>query len=292
MSRRPAPARRVRGLVLTATIVLAAASAASAHDLWIMAGQYRLELFESTRVFINSGDAFPQSLSLLGEHRVTALALHGPTDKRAISEFRVEGKSLSFEIQPMSAGSHVVALSTRERRVRLRGSDFTSYLEASRLDAIVALVEELGEAGEPAVELYSKWAKAVIDVDEAADSAPTNASGVSAEDEPPPAWSKPVGHRLEIIPVANPNEITPGERLMVQVLYEGEPLVGVSVTGGQAGGPAGEIVARTDELGRAEVTITSAARWYLRAIHMIRRDDDPDVRWESFWSTLTFEVRD
>jgi len=244
-----------------------------------MAGQYRLDPYETTRVFINNGDNFPESLSLLGQQRVTALVLHGPAEPQTISEFRVEGKSLSFEITPTTAGSHVVALSTRSRRVRLKAEEFNDYLDENGLGSVLATREELGEINEAAVERYAKWAKAFIDV------------GELEADEEEPAWSKPVGHTIEIVPDKNPNEVAAGGRLGLRVLYEGEPLAGATVTGGKAGGAAGEILTTTDEDGHASVTVLSSGRWYLRAIHMIERADDPEVRWESFWCTLTFEVR-
>ncbi len=278
MSRRPAPHHWAGAFVFVAS--LAITSSVPAHDLWVLAGQYRLEPFETTRIFVNSGDAFPESLSLLGEHRVTALALHTPSEKRSISEFRVEGKSLTFEITPAAPGSHVLALSTRARRVRLKAQDFSDYLDANGLDAISEMLLELGEEKQPAVERYAKWAKAVIDV------------GVLEEDEESPAWSKPVGHLLEIVPSVNPNAVAPGGPLTVRVVYDGEALVGASVMGGKAGGSGGEILTKTDGEGLVEVTISSAGRWFLRTIHMIRLDDDPEVRWESFWATLTFEVRE
>lgn len=276
MSRRPAPLRWARGVFLCA--LLAPVSAAG-HDLWVLAGQYHLEPFETTRVFINDGDLFPASLTLLGQHRVTALALHGPTETRPISEFRVEDNSLSFEISPAEAGSYVVALSTRPRRVRLKARDFNAYLDDSGLESIRAKREELSESETATVERYAKWAKALIDV------------GEPEEDEQSPAWSKPVGHTIEIVPDVNPNEVTAGGSFGLRVLYEGEPLAGVTVSGGKAGGLAGEVLTRTDAAGHANVTILSSGRWYLRTIHMIRRDDDPEVQWESFWCTLTFEVR-
>lgn len=278
MSRRPAPLQWARGFVFMGVLVVA--PSALAHDLWVLAGQYRLEPFETTRVFINNGDVFPQSLSLLGEYRVTALDLYTPSEKVAISDFRVEGKSLTFEISPSVAGSHVVALSTRPRRVRLKADDFADYLEANHLDSILDMLTELGEEKQPAVERYTKWAKATIDVGEPE----------GAEDEP--AWSKPVGNTLEIVPLYNPSSVLPGGRLRVRVLYEGEPLAGASVTGGKAGGGEAEIVTNTDSDGVAEVTLLTPGRWYLRTIHMIRLDGDPEMRWESFWATLTFELRD
>ena len=124
--------------------LISSTSSVGAHDLWLVAGKYRLAPGELTRVFINSGDQFPESLSLIAELRLETVALHGPLETRRISAFRVDGKSLSFDLRATASGSHVVALATRPRRVRLKAEDFQDYLEENSLERILALREELG----------------------------------------------------------------------------------------------------------------------------------------------------
>jgi nickel transport protein len=41
---------------------------------------------------------------------------------------------------------------------------------------------------------------------------------------------KPVGHRLEIVPLSDPGKLTMGDKLKVQVLLDGAPMKGVAVT--------------------------------------------------------------
>ena len=94
MARRPAPFSTVRGAV---ALLLFLPSIGLAHDLWILPGKYRLEVGEVTRVFVNNGDVFPESLTLLGEHRVREASSTAPAGKAPISEFRVDGKSLTFD---------------------------------------------------------------------------------------------------------------------------------------------------------------------------------------------------
>ncbi len=287
----PAPARRVRGFVCLVPHALFAlalsTSPVGAHDLWLVAGKYRLAPGELTRVFINSGDQFPESLSLVGEIRLVTVALHGPLETRRISAFRVDGESLSFDLEGTAIGSHVLALGTRPRRVRLKPEDFHDYLEENGLEHILALRDELGENEDAAVERYSKWAKATIDV---TDGIPESEKSSDVDKEP--SWSKPVGHKIEIVPSRNPNRVQPGEELEIQLLYAGEPLAEMPIFGGKAGGPRGEIKTKTDGSGKAVVTIPSDGRWYLSSIHLVRVYDDPQISWESFWCTLTFEVEE
>lgn len=252
---------------------------AGAHDLWIVPGTFHLEAARKTRVFINNGDSFPESLSLLGAHRVERLEVRGPTQTTDVSELRIDGNSLTFELSPKEPGAHVLALETRPRLVRLSADEFNDYLEEEGLERALELREELGELEEAAVERYTKWAKVVVQVGE-----------TSLEDEEDEPWARPVGHTLEIVPGSHPNRVVAGSQLEVQVLYEGEPVAGLTLVGARAGGPAREIRTVTDSKGMATVRPESSGRWYLRGIHMIRFEADPQVRWESFWCTLSFEV--
>jgi hypothetical protein len=275
---RLAPLPRVRDVLLVACLL--APGAGFSHDLWVVPGKYRLAVGEPTRVFINNGDAFPESLTLVGEHRLTDVKLRGASSEMAVSGFRVDGQSLTFEVQAAETGSYVIAVGTRPRTVRLKGEDFESFLDEEHLETVSREREAQGEAGQAVVERYAKWAKAIVDV------------GDSMERDTAP-WTTPVGHTIEIVPLDHPNRVVPGGSLRFRVLYEGSPLAGAPIEGTRAGGAAeaGILTAVTDEDGQASVTLPSVGRWYVRAIHFVRVQDDPQLQWESFWSTLSFEVR-
>ena len=84
-----------------------------------------------------------------------------------------------------------------------------------------------------------------------------------------------------------------GQSLAVVVLFDGHALAGVELTGGYAGVASRRVKTVTDSDGRATLVMEESGRWYLRTIHMLRladNGDDPEAIWESFWSTLTFEV--
>jgi uncharacterized GH25 family protein len=253
-----------------------ACSPGLAHDLWIVPGKYRLRAEEVTRVFINNGDVFPESLTLLGEHRLSEVRCLSSAGELPVTAFRVDGKSLTFDYQSAAPGAHVIVLGTRPRTVRMKAEDFEDYLAEEGLAAVSEMRKELGESDEPAVERYVKWAKSVVDV------------GNESENER--LWAEPVGQTLEIVPLDHPNGLEPGGTLRLRVLLEGEPLEGVSITGARASGPAREIRGTTNRDGEAAVTVTAPGRWYVRALHLTRMEADPEVDWQSYWSTLSFEV--
>ena len=274
-----APAFRKRGVLLFFVswfAVFALPNPVSAHDLWMIPGKFRLAMGESTRIFINNGDVFPEALSLLAEERVAGLWLHGQGKTTPVTRFRVDGRSLTFDFEETNPGIHALALSTVPRRVRLKAADFNDYLENEGLALAFELRKEFGEAELATFERYTKWAKAYIAV-----------AGVVEKDY---AWVEPVDHPFEIVPISNPTRVEAEDEFFLRVLFAGEPLEGIVVVGGRAGGPEKEIEAVSDEEGVVKVSVSSSGRWYLRAIHMVRLEDDPDVQWESFWCTLTLEV--
>jgi Domain of unknown function (DUF4198) len=287
MSTSPARRSRPRGVVVLAFILPALLTSSSppalAHDLWILPGKYRIAPGETTRVFINNGDVFPESLTLLGRQRLSGVEIRGPDGDRTITELRVDGKSLTFEIEAKAPGTYVVAIGTHTRRVRMNAEDFRDYLTEEKLDEISKLREEKNESDAAAVERYAKWAKTVVDVGESAEKGEGESDTVGA-------WAEPVGQPLEIVPLVHPNRVEPGGELPIRVLFRGEPLPGVNVIGARASGRDREITTRTNDQGEAMVTVSAPGRWYLRALHMIRLEDDPEMRWESFWCTLSFEI--
>ena len=56
--------------------------------------------------------------------------------------------------------------------------------------------------------------------------------------------------------------------------------------------PADRLTVRTGADGRARLPLNRAGRWLVKAVHMIAVPaSDPAADWESFWASLTFEVR-
>lgn len=255
--------------------LLLSAVPSMAHDLWIVPGKFVLQPGEKVRVFVNSGDEYPKSDSLLGRYRVQSFDLMTASGKSPVDHLATNGKSLTAEVAIPTKGTAVLALAVEPRLVRLKAEDFNAYLKEDGLPQILAEREQKGELDRPVIERYTKWAKAVLEVGQSGDE----------------VWRQPVGHRMEIVPEKNPYQVRPGEKLPVRVLYEGKAISGLTVSGGSADGPRNELRSVTDSGGRARVTIRSPGRWYLRTIHMIRLPEESPIHWESFWATLTFEVK-
>ncbi len=93
----------------------------------------------------------------------------------------------------------------------------------------------------------------------------------------------PVGHRIEIVPLANPSEVGPGGELPIRILFEGKPLstyVYATYAGYSSEDEPFPVIARTDEAGVASIPISRPGVWMVVANHKV-----------NFSTSLTFEIR-
>jgi len=255
-------------------VFLFSSISASAHDLWILPGKFRPAAAEPAPVFIGSGDRFPESAALVDPERLEDLVVHTVNGRAPLPSPRVDRTSLVADCVVPQAGTAVVTVSLKPHRIRLSADDFNAYLAEDGLPHILRSRGERDESGRPARERYSKWAKTILQVGEGADE----------------LWSQPVGLKLEIVPLTNPFTLSGGDEVSLYVAFDGIPLPGVIVTAARAGGEPSELKGWTDVKGRLTLKVPEAGRWYVHVVHMVRLENDPESDWESFWSTLTFEV--
>jgi len=101
------------------------------------------------------------------------------------------------------------------------------------------------------------------------------------------AWgegaAKPLGLKLEIVPLQNVFEIKAGQKLSVKVLLEGEPLAHVEVESVEH-----TKTAKTDGKGVAEVPISGQGLQVITARHKIPLKGNPDADALKLTATLTF----
>ncbi|MBU4446983.1 MAG: DUF4198 domain-containing protein [Proteobacteria bacterium] len=100
-------------------------------------------------------------------------------------------------------------------------------------------------------------------------------------------FSKPLGAKMEIVPLKNPLALKVGETLPLEVFYEGKPLAGAAV---KAAG-VGKDELKTDRNGRAEVPIKEKG---LNLVVVTRKtttpnNPDSDILYEA--AHIAFEVK-
>lgn len=94
---------------------------------------------------------------------------------------------------------------------------------------------------------------------------------------------KPLGHRIELVPLAHPCAIKPGDFLPVKVIYERKPLstfVYATYEGFRSEDEPFACTVKSDEQGIARIKIERGGRWLILCNHKV-----------DFSCTLTFEVK-
>ncbi|HXE76433.1 MAG TPA: DUF4198 domain-containing protein [Candidatus Xenobia bacterium] len=266
----------MKSALQAATVVLWAAVCLAAHDTWLVPQRFRVEVGRPVQVALNTSEAFPASEAAAAPDRIASFEAVTASGRAPVSGYRVDGNSLVAEVTP-GPGTTIVAAATKPRLIVLKPEDFNGYITAERLEAIVAARKARGDDDNDGRERYSKIAKLAL-------CAPKPAAV---------AFEKPLGLKVEILPLTDPCELEQGRELAVQVLFDGKPLAGVWLTGGYAGvrGHDYPVWVRTDAEGRARVKLDRKGAWFVRVLHMVPSNEFEDADWQSWFSTFTFEVR-
>jgi len=255
-------------------IIILVTAAVSAHDFWLVPQRFMMNPGESQTIFANTGMDFPNSLSAVTPDRVNQFILMGESGKENITDFEVLDKSLVSKLTFKKSGTYVIAVSLKPKEIKLTAEEFNEYLLHDGLPDIYELRKIEGILDKSAVEHYSKYPKTIIQVGNKLDETPT----------------KPLNLPIEIVPQVNPYGLTLGDDLEVTVLFQGKPLSDVEIAWSYPG--LGEEFAgskRTDSSGNAAIPLSKVGPYVIRLTHMewVKK---PTHEWESYWTSLTFEV--
>jgi uncharacterized GH25 family protein len=251
-----------------------APSVAQAHDFWMDFGsRWRAAPNETLtlRFFVGHG-AELEDWNFRRE-RIVAFRRHAGDMAKDISSALVDksagapaGAALALEDE----GSHLIAFETNEVRSELEPAKFEAYLREEGLAA--ALAARKGRETTPGREVYSRRAKAIVQVGDAATD----------------TVSMPVGHTLEIVPERNPLMLGGAEPLPVRVLFNGAPLSGASVhLESLAVGLMPEQTKVTDGNGRAAFAFPHNGAWKLDVVWSVPIDN-PEAEFRTVFASLTF----
>jgi hypothetical protein len=235
-----------------------------------MPAKFQVKPGERLMISLHVGDSFPNSEGPMDPARIRDARL---SDGSPFGDFSIIGNATHGFTRPSAMGSLYASLASEPRFIELAPAKFESYLKEEGLDAVIAARKERGESAKPGRELYSKYAKTLL------------VSGSSSAD-----YAKPAGLTIEFVPEADPSAVKPGGKLPVKVLWRGQPAAGLFI---QAAHSSGSItgVGRTDAQGRIAILLPRAGQWRLHTVAMERCQDPQRADWESFWASLTFEIR-
>jgi uncharacterized GH25 family protein len=265
----------IRGLRLcaVATLVVATAAAAAAHDFWLEPSAFHPQLGALIRVHLRVGDHFAGEPVGRNDARIERFFVSSPSGERPV--VGRDGADPAGLVRVDQPGTWIIAYRSRPSRVELGAPAFEQYLKEEGLERIVEEREKRGESAAPGREMFSRSVKTLLRVpDGAAD-----------------GFDRVLGMTLELVPELAPWTLT-DSRLPVRLLAEGAPLEGALIVSMRKGaaGTRGEIHSqvRSDQDGRAVVEV-GPGTWMVKAVRMQRATGNA-IDWESTWTSLTFDI--
>jgi uncharacterized GH25 family protein len=246
------------------------ASSLFAHDLYLMPQKFRVAKGDSLLLSAHTGDSFPNSEQAVDPTRLTSIPALSPEGWKSL------GKTTHHMVQVDSDGGQYYSIQTKPRLLEMEPVKFEEYLKEEGLNAPLALRKEKGESAAKSREMYAKYAKTYV-----------------VTGTPNSAWQKPVGLKIEIVPLADPATLKAGQTLPIRLLFNGKPLADTQVEMAVSINPKAttrtKIAGRTDSKGELKVTDLMEGKVRLHAVTM-DRVKAADHEWESFWASFTFEV--
>ncbi len=245
---------------------------AYAHNFWINAVDYNPSYSKRTgahtKIYFGFGHKYPVQ-DYLGDDRLTELKL--------INE---EGKAK--DIEPGKGGFMATSVIIKKQGANIisgitKPGFYTMYFDKGRVHHKMGSMKGLENV---ILSLnYENYAKALINV------------GDTSED----AYSKPVGHNIEIIPIENPYLKKVGDTLKIKVLYNGKPASFCDISATYVGFSSKEDYAfsnKTGSDGISTIRLLSPGQWIVRAIARKPAKDSlkEDCLEEKYSATLTFGV--
>jgi len=248
-------------------LILAIAGSAAAHYTFILPEKFRVAQGAAMNIGFHASDSFPESTQL--PRRLANAQLHTESGAVELPAFRVDGLRQVATINPPNGYSIVTAINPA-RTADMKADEFTDYLKEESLTQVIEARAKAGETEKVGREKFSMYLKSII-----------------LAGEPNDGYKRVVGLPMEIVPEKDPAQIKSGGSLPVRVLFKGAPAKDLQIFAASTGKPAKNI-GKTDKNGKISVPVSSGP-WRLHTI-LMERVTLPDADWESFWTTLTFEI--
>jgi uncharacterized GH25 family protein len=237
----------MKAIRLAAALAFALAvwpAAAGAHDFWL--SEVEAVAGRPPTITLGYGHNFPVGEDIPEENlstRFQGFSIEGPGGRSGLSrgaeaKLLVGGKPLEEGIYVVWGDATPLFLTQTTEGWSIRAKDEAENPLASNLSA--------------------KHAKTVIRV------------GAGGGD----LWSRPVGQKLEIVPLADPTSLAAGARLPVRILFRGLPLASAKVDAFAEGAGTAAASAVTGADGAAEIPLDRAGWWRLMVEHSIPYEGD------------------
>ena len=264
-------------IIFASLLLISLAVSIFAHDLFLKTDSFFLSPNSKYTVKIMNGtfQASEGAVSFARLNNVSVVSA-GKTAHPQEADFTKNETTAFLNLKTGAAGTYVVGLSTKTREIALKAAEFNEYLKEDGLPDTLEERRKTGELEKDAKERYAKHVKAILQV------------GKKQTDD----YKTILGYPVELVPQQNPYKLKKGNTIEILCLKDGKPLAGQVVLAAREEkgklSPAPEL--RSDKNGIVKLRLDGAGKWYVKFINMTKHDD-PNLNYESKWTTLTFEIK-
>ena len=248
---------------------------ASAHDFWLQPAHFKVAPGAAETMTIQVGHAEFRARWSGQSERVQRFVDVGALERHdlhgALHQTPDHDAILGFN----RPGAHVLAFESNHASSVLPAIRFNDYLKFEGLTPALDLRARTGKTDTPGREIYSRCAKALVQV--------------GPGDGPDAQVTTPVGLTLEIVPEKDPYTLKGGEPLPVQVLYQGHPLAGATVMLTNLefdGQPLSTKL--SDRSGRTAFVVPHVGTWLVNVLWTRPLRGHPEADFDTTFSSLTF----
>ena len=277
----------------TSMLCLALASvSAVAHEFWIAPATFSPRTGEKLDIGLFVGDGFPGEPVARNPQKLERFTSIRADDGAETPIAGVDGKTPAGIVNFGQPGRYLLVFRSKHSFTSLPADKFESYLKDEGLQHIIELRKQRNQSAAEGKEAYSRCSKSLIQVDA------FNAKGDVGNTPTDPAVKLPgadrtTGLKLEIVAETSPFETRAGVDFSFKVLFDGKPLPNVLVRAQRksaADRNAAQTV-RSDADGLVSLKLADAGVWLISAVHMLPAGSGVEADWESWWASLTFELK-
>jgi uncharacterized GH25 family protein len=246
--------------------------ASQAHDFWIEAEPFYTSPGDTVELSLHVGNEFVGDTFPNVAAQYLAFNSYQPGKQTEVPGSL--GRDPAGYLQIDQTGTHLIGYQSTFQLTRMDPETFLKYLESEGLDQARGLYLEAGNTVDKVSEQFKRHAKSLVQ----------SGAAFSRDDS-----RLEIGYELELVPEENPYRLKPGDRLGLQLLYQGQPAEGIQVSAFSKTEPQHVQQQTTDATGRVSVTLDRAGPWLIKAVQINHR---PNLQpaWESHWASLTFSI--
>jgi uncharacterized GH25 family protein len=244
------------------------------HDHWIEAKNFKVSKGDTVNLKLILGDFLEPAYEIaLRKNQTRSFSVR--TDS-VIQEF---SNSMADSLKPLlsfkaeNPGLNLITIEKEHSFIQMDYVDFLEYLVDEKQVKASEIFEKMYPK-KPVKERYTRYIKSLIAVD--------NAEGN--------IYKARTNARLEFIFLNNPYKARKKDYLLVQLLYDGKPLIKTAVHAFHRNrdGQTYSYRLETNDEGNFSIQLSYSGIWLFRSVYIQPCLNCKNADWESFWTSYTF----